>query len=287
MRFAANLSMLFGHLPLVDRAAAAAAAGFGAVESWWPWSGIPSSAEMDAFAATILEHDLTLAALNIDGGDFEAGERGLLALPDAQARFRDGVRAALEIAEPCGCRTLNALYGQRPPGGWSEATEETAVENLRFASLQAASIGAKVVLEALNPEDFPDYGLHHQADSASLADRAEAAGAQPIGLLFDVYHAARAGDDVVSLIERNGPRIYHIQVADVPGRQHPGSGRLPFGRIWSALGVMGYQGYVGLEYIPSDSPAETFGWMGALPFDRSDPNHVTWSPPGALSGGPR
>ena len=48
--YLANCSMLFTEHPLLRRPAAASAAGFDAVEFWWPFATpVPADAEVDAF----------------------------------------------------------------------------------------------------------------------------------------------------------------------------------------------------------------------------------------------
>lgn len=266
LQFDANLSILFGDRPLAVRPAAAAAAGFDAVESWWPFEApVPPQRDVAAFIGAVRDAGLTLACLNFDGGDFAAGERGLLALPAAARRFRDNIPVAVEIARALGCRRLNALYGNRSPELDRGLQDGLALENLALAADAAAAIGAMVVVEALNPAEHPAYGLGRIDDAADLADRLAATSGRRIGVLLDVYHVARAGDDVVAAIERHGRRLGHVQIADVPGRGQPGSGTLPFDRIFEALEAVGYDGWVGLEYLPGAAEGSSFAW---LPPDR-------------------
>jgi len=266
MKFDPNIALLFTEHPLLQRPAAVASVGFDSLESWWPFDvAVPPDNEVDAFVRAVRDANLTLACLNLDGGDFSKGDRGFVSIPAAQARFRDGIAVAMAIGAQLGCRRFNALFGNRladlPPG----RQEKVAIENLTLAVDAAAAIGGTIVIEALNETDLPAYGMHHIRDVLGFLDRFGAATGRQARVLFDIYHVARAGDDVIAAIESSSGRIGHVQLADLPGRGAPGTGSLAFGPIFAALEKAGYEGYVGLEYMPGGSSEASFGW---LPVDR-------------------
>lgn len=266
LRFDANLSILFGDRPLLERPALAVKAGFDAVEMWWPFEGsVPSPAEVDRLVASIADEGLALVLLNLCSGRREAGEHGLLTLPDQRRRFRENVDAAIEITARLGGRVLNALYGnisRDVPKGQRQAT---AVENLAYAAQRAATVGARVVLEPLNAIDFPRYGLRTIEDAIVLANLARAETGVGVDVLFDVYNVQRTQGDLMRRIDAYADRFGHVQIADVPGRLRPGTGEIAFDSVLNALERAGYRGFVGLEYRPSRDPDDTFAW---LPPDR-------------------
>jgi hydroxypyruvate isomerase len=256
MRFEPNLSILFTELPLLERPAAAAAAGFEAAELWWPFEEAePAPARIDALVAAFRAADLTLACLNFHAGDMAAGDRGVLAVPGADAGFQANVEVAVELADRLGCRTLNALYGRRSPGSDAQLDDEQAARNLALAVRAAERIGARIVVEAINPVDVPGFGLPGVADAASFLDRAREHVGAEAWLSFDAYHAAMAGEDLDELVDRFGARIAHVQLADVPGRHEPGTGGLDFLGLLRRLDGIGYTGWVGLEYVPTTESA--------------------------------
>ncbi|MEV4835027.1 TIM barrel protein [Nonomuraea sp. NPDC049486] len=241
MRFDVNLSILFTDLPLLERPAAAAKAGFDAVELWWPFgTAEPSRAELDALRAAIEDAGVRLVGLNFDAGDMAAGERGLLARPDDSARFLANVGVAAGFAAELGCGTLNALYGNDP--GTDRAL---AVANLRAAADAAADAGATVVVEALNSRENPHYPI---TSSAAAFDLIDEVGRDNVAFLADLYHLHVMGEDVLALIDAHAARFGHVQIADDPGRGQPGSGRMPYPEIFARLAAAGYRGHVGLEY---------------------------------------
>ncbi|GAB2911464.1 hydroxypyruvate isomerase family protein [Nonomuraea fastidiosa] len=239
--FDVNLSILFTGLPLLERPAAAAKAGFGAVELWWPFGGPdPSGAELAALRAAVEDAGVRLVALNFDAGDMAAGERGLLARPGGSARFQANVDAAVRLAGELGCTVLNALYGNDPG-----TDRDLAVANLRRAADAAADIGATVVVEALNGHENPHYPITSSAAAFELIGQVDRPN---VAFLADLYHLHRMGEDVLALIDRHAGAFGHVQIADDPGRGAPGSGRMPYGEIFERLAAAGYRGHVGLEY---------------------------------------
>jgi hydroxypyruvate isomerase len=251
MRFEPNLSMLFTELPLLERPAAAAAAGFQAAELWWPFDEAePSGSQVDELADAFDGAGIDLACLNLYGGDFSVGERGLTSVPGAEARFRANLGPAVELAGRLHCPTLNALYGNRDPDSTPARQEGLATENLALAAAAAETIGARLVVEALNAVEYPLYGLNTAADVIAFLDRARSSGVEA-RCSFDIYHVAMAGEDPMAFLARHAERIGHVQVADVPGRHEPGTGTLDLLAILEAIERAGYAGWVGFEYIPS------------------------------------
>lgn len=262
MRFAANLSTLFTEVPLLDRPAAAAQCGIDAVELWWPFpTPVPGDRQVDALVSSLADVGVTMAALSLDAGDLAGGERGLVSLPDAVDRFRANLEAAVGIAERTGCRVLNALYGNPVAGVSAAAQDELAVDNLTLAARAAGTIGTTLVIEALNPFDSPHYPLTRTSQALDLVDLVAAAGAPNVGLLYDAYHMQRSEGNLIATIRRHAARFGHVQIADSPDRHQPGTGEIAYERVLQALEDSGYQGYVGLEYLPLGSTQESFGWL--------------------------
>jgi hydroxypyruvate isomerase len=261
VRLDVNCSILFTELPLTRRAAAAKAAGFDAVEFWWPWEGmVPSDAEADAFVASVREAGVELVSLNFHTGDMAAGERGIVSHPARVREFRENVTAAVEIAARTGCGRLNAPYGLRVPGIPVAEQDVVALENLAFAAEAAGKAGAAVLVESINSVDIPGFPVDTSDKARAVIERVAAPN---VGYLADLYHLARMGEDVSDVLSRHRDAILHVQVADPPGRGAPGTGTLDFEPIFRQLAAAGYGGWVGLEYLPTDpaDSASSFGWL--------------------------
>jgi hydroxypyruvate isomerase len=258
VRYDINLSILFTELPLLERPAAAAAAGFDAVEFWWPFDrAVPDGSDIDLFAGAVEDAGVQLVGLNFFAGDMAGGDRGLVSWPARSAELRDNIDVALALGARLGCRAFNALYGNRDDDATSEQQDELAVENLALAAKAAAAYGAVVLLEPVS--GAPRYPLLTSADVVAVLDRVERhSGATNLRLLFDLYHLTVNGDDVPAAIDAHAARTGHVQVADAPGRNEPGTGGI--GHL-AALAAAGYSGWVGLEYKPSGSSADSFDWL--------------------------
>jgi hydroxypyruvate isomerase len=263
MRYDVNLSILFTELPLLERPAAARAAGFDAVEMWWPFAvPVPGDREIDALLSALGDAGVRLVGLNFDAGDMAAGDRGLASRPDDSARFRANIDVAVGIAEETGCQVLNALYGNRVPDLDGRAQEELALINLGLAAKAAKRCDATVVLEALNSHENPDYPLTSSGAALYVADRVCAqAGTDNVALLADFYHLVRMGEDPLTVIDQYSHRFGHVQIADAPGRGQPGTGDIPYAGVLAALQAAEYPGFIGLEYRPVGSSANSFGWL--------------------------
>jgi hydroxypyruvate isomerase len=260
-RFEVNLSILFTELPLLERPAAAKAAGFDAVEFWWPWPvAVPADADVERFVRAVQDAGVQLVGLNFFAGDMPGGDRGVLSWPARSGEFRDNVEVTLAIAQRLGCRAFNALYGNRQDGCTPDEQDELALEQLALAARAAERIGGTVLIEPVS--GAPRYPLLTAADALGVIDRvAERAGVQNVRLLLDLYHLAVNGDDIDTAIDRAVGRIGHVQVADAPGRHQPGTGSLDIRRYLDRITAGGYDGWVGLEYVPSGPSAASFDWM--------------------------
>ncbi|GAB2515145.1 hydroxypyruvate isomerase family protein [Nocardia heshunensis] len=254
-KFDVHCSILFTDSPLLERPAAAKAAGFDAVEFWWPFgeNPVPGDKEVDAFVAAVADAGVQLIGLNFI--DLVPVGRGLVSVPGREQEFRDNIDVTVGIAERLGCRSLNALYGNRIPGVDPALQDELALENLALAARAAERIDAQVVLEALNSLESPDYPIVSAAHAVEVID---AVGAPNLRFLCDLYHLARMGEDLHRVIATHAPVIGHVQIADVPERSRPGTGTLDFESLFAALDAVGYDGWIGLEY---KDPEHDWSWI--------------------------
>ncbi|CAM5524403.1 TIM barrel protein [Streptomyces aurantiogriseus] len=265
-RFTVNLSILFTELPLLERPAAAAAAGFTAVELWWPWvdSPAPERSGLDALKRAIEDAGVRLTGLNFYAGRLPGPDRGALSVPGEESeRFRANIDVAAGFAEALGCGALNALYGNRVEGVDPAEQDALALENLVLAARAADRIGAVLLIEALNRTESPLYPLVSASAAVGVVDKVNrATGLGNARFLMDLYHLSTNGEDLPSVIERYADRTGHVQIADTPGRGAPGTGSLPLADLLARLRKAGYEGRVGLEYKPGDRPsAEAFDWL--------------------------
>jgi hydroxypyruvate isomerase len=254
VRFSANLSMLFTEAPFLERFERAAAAGFRAVEFWWPAEDEPQHVARAARAAGV-----EVALFNFDAGDMSGGERGFASDPSRVDAFRGHVPVALGLAEAVGCRRLNLLVGLAIDGLGRELQLGLARENVRFAADAAAGIGAGVLIEPINALENGPYLLPTVAEALAFIATVDR---DNVALQYDLYHAQRSEGNIVDTIRAHIGEIGHVQLADCPGRGEPGTGEIRYPYVLGELNAAGYDGYIGLEYRPTTPTTEqSLGWM--------------------------
>lgn len=252
-KFAANLTMLFTEVTFPERFALAAQAGFKYVEYLFPY---PYG--MVELQQQLKSHRLQQILFNLPAGNWAAGDRGIAADPARVQEFRAGVEQAVSYAEGLGVRKLNCLAGKRLPEV-AEAAQWTAlVENVRFAAESLGKEGIDLVIEPVNQFDIPGFFLNRTDQVLKLI---EAAGQPNVFIQFDVYHAQRQEGELVATLRKQIAKIGHVQVADNPGRHQPGTGEINYPFVFKELDAAGYQGYVGLEYVPQGGSTASLDWV--------------------------
>ncbi|VVE81554.1 2-oxo-tetronate isomerase [Pandoraea sputorum] len=252
-RFAANLTLLYQEVPFLDRFREAASDGFRGVEFLFPYEH-PAQEIRNRLNDT----DLTQVLFNAPAGDWASGERGLAALPGREAQFRDGIELALDYADALGCRQLHVMAGCPDATESPERCRATFVENLAYATGQAAAHGVTVMIEPINPRDFPRYFLTRQDQAHAI--RSEV-GAGNLKVQFDAYHCQIVEGDLAMKLRQYISHIGHVQVAGVPARHEPDTGEVNYPFLFRLLDELGYAGWVGCEYRPQGETRAGLGWL--------------------------
>ena len=253
IQFAANLTMLFNEHDFLHRFAAASAAGFTGVEYLFPYDYEP-----DILAHHLERHGLQQVLHNLPAGNWAAGERGIASLPGREGEFQDGVGRAITYAKALNCKQLNCLVGIPPAEADGDAVRATLMANLRFAARALEAENIKLLVEPINTYDMPGFYLNGTAQTLALFD---AIGERNLWLQYDIYHMQRMEGELTGTMRKHLARIAHIQLADNPGRNEPGTGEINYGYLFSEIEAMGYQGWIGCEYKPKTSTIEGLIWL--------------------------
>jgi hydroxypyruvate isomerase len=254
-KFSANLTMLFNELPFLERFAAAKAAGFHGVEFMFPYDF-----DRSVLAAKLHEQKLIQVLHNLPAGDWSAGERGIAIFPERVPEFRRGVQTAIEYAKELGCKQLNCLAGISKNDRDESLFRRTFVDNLRYAAAELAKHGIRLLMEPVNTRDIPGFFLHGTEQAAQII---EDVGSDNLFIQYDIYHMQVMEGDLASTIKRHFARIAHLQLADNPGRNEPGTGEINYPFLYSYLDQIGYRGWIGCEYKPKTTTVEGLGWFTA------------------------
>ncbi len=255
IKLAANLTMLYNELDFLDRFDAAAKSGFEGVEFLFPYA-YPK----DALAERLGRNGLAQVLHNLPPGDWAAGERGIACRPDRVGEFQDGVGKAIDYASALGCRQVNCLAGIAPSGVPAERLRATFVANLRFAAEKLGAAGIRLLIEPINTYDIPGFFLSRTRQALDII---RDTGSSNVYVQYDIYHMQRMEGELANTIEANLPRIAHLQLADNPGRNEPGTGEINYRFLFRHLEAIGYDGWIGCEYKPKTTTQEGLGWRAA------------------------
>ena len=252
-KFAANLSMLYPELNFLDRFAAATEDGFKAVEFLFPYAY-----DASVLAAKLKENGLQQVLFNAPPGDWTKGERGMAALPGRQGEFRDAIAKALGYSVVLGCPRLHVMAGLKPEGVAHDTMTAVYGANLAWAAEECAKVGVKPIIEPINHRDIPGFFLNTTDQAAAII---AAVGPDRLGMQFDLYHCQITEGDVVKRVEKHLPLITHMQVADNPGRNEPGTGEVNWPFVFDRIDALGFRGWIGCEYRPAGETVAGLGWF--------------------------
>ena len=252
-KFAANLSMMFNEVPFPERFAAAAKAGFKAVEFLFPYDYTPAQV-----AGWLKENNLKNALFNMPPGNWAAGDRGMASIPGREQEFCDGVAKAIEYALALGTPTVHAMAGMLPAGADRATHRSTYVDNIWYAAKELAKHSLTLVIEPINTRDMPGYFLNYQDEAHAIRKEI---GEPNLKVQMDFYHVQIMEGDLTMTFKNNFEGIGHVQIASVPTRNEPDQGEINYRHIFKLLDDMGYDGYVGCEYRPRGRTEDGLGWL--------------------------
>jgi hydroxypyruvate isomerase len=250
-KLCANLTLLFNEYPFMERFAAAGKAGFKGVEYLFPYDY-----SKDALAEALDEHGLVQVLHNLPAGNWAAGERGVACHPSRVGEFQDGVGLAIEYATALGCKQLNCLAGICPDAP-RDRQRAAFVANLKFAALKLKEAGIKLLIEPVNTIDIPGFYLTGSKQAVEIITEV---GSDNLFLQYDIYHMQVMEGDLARTIESELPIIAHMQLADNPGRNEPGTGEINYPFLLGHIDRIGYRGWIGCEYKPRTTTESGLGW---------------------------
>jgi 2-dehydrotetronate isomerase len=254
-RFAANLTMMYGEHPFLERFAAAANDGFTAVEFLFPYE-FPA----ETISSLLRQNGLRQVLFNAPPGDWKAGERGITALPGRESEFREGFQRALQYAAALECPRIHCMAGLVAAGADRAGMRATYLENLAWAGDLAAPAGVEVLIEPIAQRNIPGFFINLQEEAHSVIAEL----ARPnIKVLMDLFHCQVAEGDLAMRIRKylaEPSRVGHFQIAGVPARHEPDTGEVRYEYIFDLLGELGYKGWIGCEYAPAAATSAGLGW---------------------------
>jgi hydroxypyruvate isomerase len=160
-----------------------------------------------------------------------------------------------------GVKKINCLAGIKPADVSEAQARATLVSNLRHAAQKLGEHGIDLLIEPINTFDIPGFFVSTTAQGLSILDEVGAANAY---IQYDVYHMQRMEGELAGTLSRNLARIGHIQIADTPGRNEPGTGEINYPFLFAHLQRLGWKGAIGCEYKPAGVTEDGLGWRQQL-----------------------
>ena len=253
--FSANLNFLFNEVPFMERFSTAAQAGFKNVEFMFPYDY-----DQNEIKKQLEQNNLKLILFNLPAGNWNEGDRGIATDPARKDEFKDGVAKAIEAAKLFGVNKVNCLVG-KVAGDYDYQDNEimgNLLDNISFAADEFQKVGLDLLIEPINHFDMPGFYLNTTDQVIEIINQLNKPN---IYLQYDIYHAEREGEDHHQLIEKYISNIGHVQVADNPGRNQPGTGVVKIKDLFEKLWALGYKDYIGLEYKPTGDTVQSLSWV--------------------------
>jgi hydroxypyruvate isomerase len=171
------------------------------------------------------------------------------------------VARGIEVGTALGVPQLNCLAGKAPAGVDEALLRKTFVANLKYAAAELKQAGLKLLIEPINTFDIPGFYLHRTAQAVSILDEV---GADNAFVQYDIYHAQRMEGELAATMSKHLQRIGHMQLADNPGRNEPGTGEINYPFLFAHIDRIGYTGWIGCEYKPAAGTEAGLGWRQRL-----------------------
>jgi hydroxypyruvate isomerase len=254
VKLAACIEPFFSALPYEQRIRKVAELGFTAYEFWFHdkrFDGaglVPEMKDFDRIGELNAELGLTTTDFVFNHPD--GGIVASLIQKKDRARLLDSLEGMISLAKKIGCTTFISGSGNKVPGLGREEAIASMVESLTAVAAVCARQGMRIILEPFNSRvDHPDYFLD---DPQVCIDVLKKVGSPTVKMLYDIYHMQIMSGNVLAFVKQNLPYIGHFHVAGVPGRKEPVPSELDYPFILREIDRMGYTGYFGLEYWPTE-----------------------------------
>lgn len=238
-RLNAHIGFQFTELPFLERFSAAANAGFRAVE-------FPSPYEYEAaqIAELLCEHELQMVQFAAPSGP----TKGTTGICSSKEVFRSDLIKAVDYANALDCRMVHLMSGVSQAALGVIADSSIYRRNLKYAVEFLSGEGIEPLIEVISSDEVPGYLMSRYDFAEEMLQTLPS-----LGLILDTYHTELLGEDCLRKLNQWWSRVSHIQVADFPGRNEPGTGNIDFPKLLSMLEDRAYQGWVGCEYRPRTS----------------------------------
>ena len=252
LELSANLEFMFTERAFEERIDAVAELELPAFEF-----GVWLERDVPAIVERTRRHGLVVANISVDP------KISLLDTDESTVLAR-AVRATCDAARQLGCTQLGLLVEEvkfEPGRPWFDyqssdrqrderrRQRDNIVRALKSVAPIAEGEGMLLLVECLNTlVDHADYFIASWQEGVSIAREVDS---PAVGLTFDAYHHQVNEGNLISSLTQDIDLVHHMHIADVPGRHEPGTGEINYLNLLKAAKHAGYDGYLGLECVPT------------------------------------
>jgi hydroxypyruvate isomerase len=236
---ACNMESWWTELPFLERFKKASEVGFKAVEFW---------SHSDPSRDMVEVSDLC-KSLNLDVIQFTGWQGPSLALIENHEEFVEAIEKAIDIAHLLNAPMFTVVGHQSINGINHQTSLKNMVQALNSVIPVLETSGKKIILEPFNPVDHEGHFLNGSVDALAIC---RSIASPNIKINWDLYHMQLSEGNLIENLELGMDQVGYIQVADVPGRNQPGTGEINYKFVFDELKRLQYKGYIGLECWPKN-----------------------------------
>ena len=259
LELSANIEFLFRDRDFVNRIDAVAELGLTALEFGPDPEATSGDLDMSAIADRVSRHNLVVANISVQ-------PRMRLIDGDRNDALAQAVRQSCQLARQVRCSLMGVLVEEvkwTPGQPWYDYQRDEKQRDLRRRQRDnivravktvapiAEGEGMTLLMECLNTlVDHADYFIASWQEGVSIVREVDS---PAVALTFDAYHHQINEGNLISSLTQDIDVVRHIHIADVPGRHEPGTGEINYLNLLTAAKRAGYEGYLGLECVPTVS----------------------------------
>ena len=242
MKFSICTDIVYGGLNFEDKLLNIKNAGFDTIE-FWGWSNKDISKIKDA----IQKNNMKISCFCLDSKNTDIMSKiGKYMLNSgAKEKLLAISKESISVAKELGANELIATVGDSINGLSYDEQLENIKERLNYIKQIFEENKITLLVEPINRQERENYLT---PNVKTVVDIVKDINSEYVKALYDVYHQAMEDDFSVSEMIEALPYIGHIHIADVPGRNEPGTGIINYNEVFKALRGNGYTGYIGAEF---------------------------------------
>jgi hydroxypyruvate isomerase len=237
--YAINLDTWCKQVPFEQRFALAKTLGFKTIEFWTVDRG--NAAKASSWRKLTDDNGLAITQFAPAWPNF--------ADPAKYPELLKTTEAAIADARTLGCTKFTVTGHALVDGMSREAQLAGYMAGLMRIAPMLEAAGITALVEPFNRVNHLNHLLNGSQPALPMV---RSVNSPRVKLLWDFYHMQLEDGDLIEKFTAGANQVAHVQIGDVPGRHQPGTGEVHHANLLRAVRAAGYQGPIGLEFMPLD-----------------------------------